>query len=81
MIQRLMRVTQITYTITLTNNGPAQVTTIVSLDRHCCLAGVTAGRRPASPARRTSNDDTNPATTGLTWTVNSLNDAAPFTRR
>jgi uncharacterized repeat protein (TIGR01451 family) len=65
----------ITYTITLTNNGPAQATTIAVTD--IVPAGVTYVA--ASITGGDSNDDANPATTGLTWTVNSLNSGANTT--
>jgi uncharacterized repeat protein (TIGR01451 family) len=65
----------ITYTVTLTNNGPLQATNIVVTD--VVPSGVTYVG--SSIAGGDSNNDADPAGTGLSWTVNSLNNSANTT--
>jgi uncharacterized repeat protein (TIGR01451 family) len=55
----------VTYTITLTNNGPAQAENIVVTD--IVPAGVTYVA--ASITGGDSSDDSDPAGAGLSWTV------------
>ncbi|MHC4808734.1 MAG: hypothetical protein ACYTBX_21065, partial [Planctomycetota bacterium] len=65
----------VTYTITLTNNGPAQATNISVTD--IVPAGVTYVA--ASITGGSSSDDSDPSGAGLSWTVNSINSGANTT--
>ncbi|MHC4808733.1 MAG: COG1361 S-layer family protein, partial [Planctomycetota bacterium] len=65
----------VTYTVTLTNNGPARAENISVTD--IVPAGVTYVA--ASITGGDSSDDTDPAGAGLSWTVNTINSGANTT--
>jgi uncharacterized repeat protein (TIGR01451 family) len=65
----------ITYTITLTNNGPLQATNIVVTD--VVPSGITYVA--ASITGGDSRNEADPAGAGLSWTVNSLNNGGAST--